>query len=190
MQNVDFSRATALESIGASAFAYNTINNAIVLPPNLKIIKNAAFVGNKIPALTLNDGLQTIGDSAFGYNKIQNGLAMPDSVTAIGKYAFVYNSISNLTLGTGLQTIGQEAFEANIILNALNIPASVTAIGAKAFNANLIPEVAIAGTPTIDQEAFSNNRITVLHAATAVPTTPDALNQNADAYTDSAHVSL
>ncbi|MBU6045676.1 LPXTG cell wall anchor domain-containing protein [Lacticaseibacillus paracasei] len=66
----------------------------------------------------------------------------------------------------------------------------MTAIGAKAFNANLIPEVAIAGTPTIDQEAFSNNRITVLHAATAVPTTPDALNQNADAYTDSAHVSL
>ncbi|WP_311318603.1 leucine-rich repeat protein [Lacticaseibacillus paracasei] len=190
LQNVDFSRATALESIGDSAFAYNTINNAIVLPPNLKTIKNAAFVGNKIPALTLNDGLQTIGDSAFGYNKIQNGLAMPDSVTAIGKYAFVYNSISNLTLGTGLQTIGQEAFEANIILNALNIPASVTAIGAKAFNANLIPEVAIAGTPTIDQEAFSNNRITVLHAATAVPTTPDALNQNADAYTDSAHVSL
>ncbi|WP_409339224.1 leucine-rich repeat protein, partial [Lacticaseibacillus paracasei] len=190
LQNVDFSRATALESIGDSAFAYNTINNAIVLPPNLKIIKNAAFVGNKIPALTLNDGLQTIGDSAFGYNKIQNGLAVPDSVTAIGKYAFVYNSISNLTLGTGLQTIGQEAFEANIILNALNIPASVTAIGAKAFNANLIPEVAIAGTPTIDQEAFSNNRITVLHAATAVPTTPDALNQNADAYTDSAHVSL
>ena len=190
LQNVDFSRATALESIGDSAFAYNTINNAIVLPPKLKTIKNAAFVGNKIPALTLNDGLQTIGDSAFGYNKIQNGLAMPDSVTAIGKYAFVYNSISNLTLGTGLQTIGQEAFEANIILNALNIPASVTAIGAKAFNANLIPEVAIAGTPTIDQEAFSNNRITVLHAATAVPTTPDALNQNADAYTDSAHVSL
>ncbi|MFT9171179.1 MAG: leucine-rich repeat protein, partial [Lacticaseibacillus paracasei] len=190
LQNVDFSRATALESIGDSAFAYNTINNAIVLPPNLKTIKNAAFVGNKIPALTLNDGLQTIGDSAFGYNKIQNGLAVPDSVTAIGKYAFVYNSISNLTLGTGLQTIGQEAFEANIILNALNIPASVTAIGAKAFNANLIPEVAIAGTPTIDQEAFSNNRITVLHAATAVPTTPDALNQNADAYTDSAHVSL
>lgn len=66
----------------------------------------------------------------------------------------------------------------------------MTAIGAKAFNANLIPEVAIAGTPTIDQEAFSNNRITVLHAATAVPTTPDALKQNADAYTDSAHVSL
>ncbi|MCT3349452.1 adhesin, partial [Lacticaseibacillus paracasei] len=190
LQNVDFSRATALESIGDSAFAYNTINNAIVLPPNLKTIKNAAFVGNKIPALTLNDGLQTIGDSAFGYNKIQNGLAVPDSVTAIGKYAFVYNSISNLTLGTGLQTIGQEAFEANVILNALNIPASVTAIGAKAFNANLIPEVAIAGTPTIDQEAFSNNRITVLHAATAVPTTPDALKQNADAYTDSAHVSL
>ncbi|MFK5278470.1 leucine-rich repeat protein, partial [Lacticaseibacillus paracasei] len=190
LQNVDFSRATALESIGDSTFAYNTINNAIVLPPNLKIIKNAAFVGNKIPALTLNDGLQTIGDSAFGYNKIQNGLAVPDSVTAIGKYAFVYNSISNLTLGTGLQTTGQEAFEANIILNALNIPASVTAIGVKAFNANLIPEVAIAGTPTIDQEAFSNNRITVLHAATAVPTTPDALNQNADAYTDSAHVSL
>ncbi|EPD08312.1 adhesion exoprotein, partial [Lacticaseibacillus paracasei subsp. paracasei CNCM I-2877] len=190
LQNVDFSRATALESIGDSAFAYNTINNAIVLPPNLKTIKNAAFVGNKIPALTLNDGLQTIGDSAFGYNKIQNGLAVPDSVTAIGKYAFVYNSISNLTLGTGLQTIGQEAFEANVILNALNIPASVTAIGAKAFNANLIPEVAIAGTPTIDQEAFSNNRITILHAATAVPTTPDALNQNADAYTDSAHVSL
>ncbi|WNO52052.1 hypothetical protein RNZ42_05600 [Lacticaseibacillus paracasei] len=54
----------------------------------------------------------------------------------------------------------------------------------------MIPEVAIAGTPTIDQEAFSNNRITILHAATAVPTTPDALNQNADAYTDSAHVSL
>ncbi|MFS8162272.1 MBG domain-containing protein [Lacticaseibacillus rhamnosus] len=190
LTNVDFTRAAALETIGDSAFAYNTINNAIVFPAKLHTIGNAAFVGNRIPALTLNSGLQTIGDTAFGYNQIQNELVVPDSVTDIGKYAFVYNSISNLTLGNGLKTIGQEAFEANVILNALTIPSSVTTIGAKAFNVNLMPKVIIAGTPVIGKEAFSTNRITVLQASTAQPATPDALNQSADAYTDSAHVSL
>ena len=188
--NADFSRATALETIGDSAFAYNTINNAIAFPAKLVSIGNAAFVGNRIPALKLNNGLQIIGDTAFGYNQIQNELVVPDSVTDIGKYAFVYNSISNLTLGNGLKTIGQEAFEANVILNALTIPSSVTTIGAKAFNVNLMPKVIIAGTPVIGKEAFSTNRITVLQASTAQPATPDALNQSADAYTDSAHVSL
>ena len=188
--NADFSRATALETIGDSAFAYNTINNAIAFPAKLVSIGNAAFVGNRIPALKLNNGLQTIGDTAFGYNQIQNELVVPDSVTDIGKYAFVYNSISNLTLGNGLKTIGQEAFEANVILNALTIPSSVTTIGAKAFNVNLMPKVIIAGAPVIGKEAFSTNRITVLQASTAQPATPDALNQSADAYTDSAHVSL
>ena len=190
LTNVDFTRAAALETIGDSAFAYNTINNAIVFPAKLVSIGNAAFVGNRIPALKLNNGLQTIGDTAFGYNQIQNELVVPDSVTDIGKYAFVYNSISNLTLGNGLKTIGQEAFEANVILNALTIPSSVTTIGAKAFNVNLMPKVIIAGTPVIGKEAFSTNRITVLQASTAQPATPDALNQSADAYTDSAHVSL
>ena len=190
LENVDFTRATALETIGDSAFAYNTINNAITLPPKLLTIGNAAFVGNKIPKLVLDDRLKTIGDTAFGYNQIQDALDVPDSVTDIGKYAFVYNSISNLTLGNGLKTIGQEAFEANVILNAQTIPSSVTSIGAKAFKANLIPKVVVEGTPTIGNDAFSNNRITVLKAATAKPTTPDALEQNADAYTDSAHVSL
>ncbi|MDK7182664.1 MBG domain-containing protein [Lacticaseibacillus rhamnosus] len=190
LENVDFTRATALETIGDSAFAYNTINNAITLPPKLLTIGNAAFVGNKIPKLVLDDRLKTIGDTAFGYNQIQDALVVPDSVTDIGKYAFVYNSISNLTLGNGLKTIGQEAFEANVILNAQTIPSSVTSIGAKAFKANLIPKVVVEGTPTIGNDAFSNNRITVLKAATAKPTTPDALEQNADAYTDSAHVSL
>ncbi|AGP72668.1 MBG domain-containing protein [Lacticaseibacillus rhamnosus] len=190
LENVDFTRATALETIGDSAFAYNTINNAITLPPKLLTIGNAAFVGNKIPKLVLDDRLKTIGDTAFGYNQIQDALVVPDSVTDIGKYAFVYNSISNLTLGNGLKTIGQEAFEANVILNAQTIPSSVTSVGAKAFKANLIPKVVVEGTPTIGNDAFSNNRITVLKAATAKPTTPDALEQNADAYTDSAHVSL
>ncbi|MGJ0782859.1 MBG domain-containing protein [Lacticaseibacillus rhamnosus] len=190
LENVEFTRATALETIGDSAFAYNTINNAITLPPKLLTIGNAAFVGNKIPKLVLDDQLKTIGDTAFGYNQIQDALVVPDSVTDIGKYAFVYNSISNLTLGNGLKTIGQEAFEANVILNAQTIPSSVTSVGAKAFKANLIPKVVVEGTPTIGNDAFSNNRITVLKAATAKPTTPDALEQNADAYTDSAHVSL
>ena len=93
-----------------------------------------AFIGYKLAAVTLPDGLQSIGEEAFRGCSALTSIDIPASVTSIGVNAF--NGCSRLaavTLPDGLESIGNGAFRGCSPLTSIDIPASVTSIGEYAF---------------------------------------------------------
>ena len=94
-----------------------------------------AFIGYKLAAVTLPDGLQSIGDNAFSRCSALTAIDIPASVTSIGAGAFYdCTSLTAVTLPAGLQSIGDNAFRGCSALTSIDIPASVTSIGVNAFN--------------------------------------------------------
>ena len=93
-----------------------------------------AFIGYKLAAVTLPDGLQSIGDNAFSRCSALTAIDIPASVTSIGAGAFYdCTSLTDVTLPDGLQSIGDNAFRVCSELTSIDIPASVTSIGEDAF---------------------------------------------------------
>ena len=94
-----------------------------------------AFIGYKLAAVTLPDGLQSIGEEAFRGCSELTSIDIPASVTSIGENAFYdCTSLTAVTLPDGLESIGNRVFCVCSALTSIDIPASVTSIGESAFN--------------------------------------------------------
>ena len=116
-----------------------------------------AFIGYKLAAVTLPDGLQSIGEEAFRGCSALTSIDIPASVTSIGEYAFygctslaaieipssvtsigagAFDSCSRLkdvTLPAGLESIGNYAFDGCTSLTAIRIPGTVKTVGMYSF---------------------------------------------------------
>ena len=58
------------------------------LPPNLTVVDDEAFVGDRFPRVVASDGLTTIGSRAFADNRALRLVELPASVTTIADDAF------------------------------------------------------------------------------------------------------
>lgn len=159
LTNVDFTAATALESLGMSAFCGTGLSSVDLSKCTmLKEIPANCFAGCKsLRDVKFNEGLQTIGNSAFDsysywaqtppYDCCFNALGslrFPSSLKTIGDSAFVGSTnLSEVVLNDGLEAIGylafgapvEDDFYANSTLTNVVIPASVTMLGNFVFNA-------------------------------------------------------
>ena len=122
------SQSTALDLTGAVTDADGT-------PYTITALAQRAFIGYKLAAVTLPDGLQSIGEEAFRGCSELTSIDIPASVTSIGENAFYdCTSLTAVTLPDGLESIGNRVFCVCSALTSIDIPASVTSIGESAFN--------------------------------------------------------
>ena len=109
LKRLDLSPASALETIGQSAFYGLRIVSAVI---SAKAIGQLAFSAcTALSSVTLGNNVETIGSAAF------SGCV----------------SLKSLLLPSSLKTISYQAFE-NTGITALTIPSSVTQIDANAFD--------------------------------------------------------
>ena len=93
-----------------------------------------AFIGYKLTAVTLPDGLESIGDKAFYSCSSLTAIDIPSSVTSIGEEAFrSCTRLKDVTLPDGLESIGSYAFNSCTSLTAIEIPSSITSIAENTF---------------------------------------------------------
>lgn len=89
-----------LVSIGEEAFCFGEASElrAVKFPSTLKIIKDGAFVNDKIYNLKFNAGLEFIGNGAFALpaEQIEDVLEIPASVKYIGPAAFDFRQYQDV----------------------------------------------------------------------------------------------
>lgn len=150
---LDLSSATALTTIGASAFEDCENLTGLVLPNTLTAIGNSAFKScdNLTGTLTLPAVLKTIGSEAFfDCDNLTGTLTIPAALTGLGAKAFMKcDFLEALDMsGSTLAAIEKETFKETGISSA-TLPASLTKIGYGAFFIcrNLIEVTCLKGTP-------------------------------------------
>jgi hypothetical protein len=123
--------------IGARAFHGSSLK-AVVIPPNYKVIEEAAFFDSRKLEKVIFEGnseLISIGDNAFKDTVELRSIVIPKSVKTIGNFAFSNaQSLSLITFEEGslLETIGSNAFsETNI--EEIMLPSKVENIGSPLF---------------------------------------------------------
>jgi uncharacterized protein YjbI with pentapeptide repeats len=121
LTGLDLSEATALVTIGISAFYYATkLTGTLKVGPAVTSIGFYAFSSNDLTGLDLSEAtaLQTIGEWAFYKNQQLTGtLKVGPAVTSIGSNAFYDTDLTGLDLSeaTALVTIGDSAFGATAL---------------------------------------------------------------------------
>ncbi len=121
--SINFGNLINLLSIGNYAFASTGVSEIFIDNlPMLNSIGSYAFANNSISNFSFAslNGLQNIGEYAF-YNNLLTTLTLPNSIKIIGEYAYGLNSLTAVTLGNSLNSIGQAAFDNNFALVAINI---------------------------------------------------------------------
>ncbi|WP_159721885.1 leucine-rich repeat protein [Enterococcus sp. CSURQ0835] len=172
LKQVDFSQATNLKKIGASAFdSCDNLSGELNLPAGLTHIGEGAFWGCKgfSGELNLPAGLTHIGEGAFWDCKGFSGeLNLPAGLTHIGECAFLScdRFSGNLKLPASLTSIGKYAFaDCSGFSGNLKLPASLTSIGWSAFYncSGLSGEVVIpSGVSTISANVFHGTSISAV----------------------------
>ena len=107
----------------------------LILPKNLKIIGEAAFLSSTICNITFNDKLEIIDDGAFYGCVNLKEITFPLSLKEIGETAFQNcTSLEKVTLNEGLLRIEKLAFYKTKVSSNTYIPESVTYIGDYVFS--------------------------------------------------------
>ena len=74
-------------SIAPNAFTYVRLQR-LVIPGNVKVVDNAAFIGSLVEEVVLEEGVERIGTEAFFYSYDLQTVVVPNSIKYIGKNAF------------------------------------------------------------------------------------------------------
>ncbi|MGZ9432352.1 leucine-rich repeat domain-containing protein [Mycoplasma sp. 613B] len=118
LQELDFSKATILKTIGNYAFETNKIKE-IILPDSVTYIGKQAFANNQISKFVIseNSNLKSIGISAFFNNEITSLDFKSNKLELISKAAFERNKITSVHFVEPLSKliISKEAFKLNDI---------------------------------------------------------------------------
>ena len=102
-----------VEAIGSGAFERSWELTEVILPPNIKTIRERAFY--QCPKL--------------------KGIIIPDKVTSIRYYAFYdCDELRTVSLGAGLTEIGERAFNSCEVLESVTFGNKVSLIGSEAFS--------------------------------------------------------
>lgn len=132
--DVDLSKMTNLETVGASAFR-NTALTRLVLPGTVNSLGELAFEGcTELMYVDLSlTSLTSVSDGMFkGFTKLETVL-LPTNLETIGKGAFKNTAIKNIVIPASVVTIGERAFENCSALVGVEFGAAVETIGAYAF---------------------------------------------------------
>ena len=154
--------ATAVTSIGGSAFSGCTGLTSITIP----------------------ESVISIGGSAFEDCTSLTSISFSEGVTSIGIDAFSgCTGLTSITLPEGVTSIGGSAFEGCKGLTSVTIPESVTSIGAYAFyNCSKLQEFVFEGEtpPTFGNNVFSGTNSCPIYVpnASAVTEYKEAGNMN------------
>lgn len=137
LENVNFSQAINLTSIGTTAFGNCKNLTSLTFPEEfvngLSIGYYAFGHSNLSGVLTLPVGVKSIDAYAFQNNKSLTEIKMSAGMDEIKNYAFINcSSLKDVELSNTLQTIGTNIFQGTA-LNKIVIPASVTKINHNAF---------------------------------------------------------
>ena len=149
-----------LSVIGERAFSNSDKLTSIIIPSEVKEIKQLAFIGTGLTTITIPTNVTSIGDSVFMECKNLEDvvfetpsrvetigdatfrdctslsfITIPSSITTISDSLF-YNctSLATVNIPNGVKTIGDKSFYKCTSLRTLTIPASVTRIKNYAFN--------------------------------------------------------
>lgn len=205
---VTFAPDSQLQTIGNSAFIYDTQLDNVTLPASLVSIGSQAFLANSsLSSINLPASLVTVGANAFTYDAalltvdtseaaalttIETGafeyagltgtFQLPATLTTIGDLAFAGNHLEKIQVNTNLSTIGSSAFAYNALGGDLDLTGTaITAIGKEAFFGNQLTSVQVPTSATVGTNAFSYNRINGLTVGAG--NTSLALNQTVTVFT-------
>lgn len=142
--SVDFAEDSALESIGAFAFANCS---ALLGTPvagdvsSLKIPEGVTAIGEKafyrcvsLTGIELNANLTSLGDQAFSGCTSLKELVFPDSLTQIGeKLCYGATALESVTFGNAVKSIGNYAFLGCKLIEEIKLPSTLESIGDYAF---------------------------------------------------------
>jgi ABC-type transporter Mla MlaB component len=175
---LDFSKFSALKTIGPDAFSKNNFNDTIIFGKNSTLtdilsrssVDSGAFYNSNISGpldLSGLSALESIGIGTFANNKITAlDLSGLNYLRTINDFAFVDNSISSVNFNglSNLQNIYDAAFSANLLSNLeLKDLSSLVSIGINTFNQNIIEDISLLNCPslnTIGENAFASNPLT------------------------------
>ena len=146
-------------SIASGAFLLVRLQR-LVIPGNVKVVDNAAFIGSLVEEVVLEEGVERIGTEAFFYSYYLQTVVVPNSIKYIGKNAFaktkfytelaknaqdiIYvgkfaydyvgsRDVEQLQIKDGTKGIVEQAFENLVHLKKVMLPSSVKSIGKYAF---------------------------------------------------------
>jgi hypothetical protein len=130
----------------------------LVIPDDVKEIKNFAFYRNRITNVKIGKNVSSIGKQAFDGCSSLSSVTIGDNVTSIGYAAFANcSNLNSVTFGNKVTSIADEAFWKSPV-KSLKIPASITSIGSKAFYYANKDECHCYATtpPTLKSQSFHN----------------------------------
>lgn len=132
--DVDLSKMTNLETVGAGAFR-NTALTRLVLPGTVNSLGELAFEGcTELVYVDLSlTSLTSVSNGMFkGFTKLETVL-LPTNLETVGKGAFKNTAIKNIVIPASVVTIGERAFENCSALVGVEFGAAVETVGAYAF---------------------------------------------------------
>ena len=157
--NIDFADEDAYPGSPSSNFYLNKqIITNLVIPDDVKEIKNFAFYRNRITNVKIGKNVSSIGKQAFDGCSSLSSVTIGDNVTSIGYAAFANcSNLNSVTFGNKVTSIADEAFWKSPV-KSLKIPASITSIGSKAFYYANKDECHCYATtpPTLKSQSFHN----------------------------------
>lgn len=153
VETVDATRATALTTIGAKAFAECGSLASINLSKctNLTTIgKEAFYYCDDLMTCPLPNTLKTIGESAFQLCTSMTTCNLPTGVTSIGKSAF--ESCSSLIMDcvwpVAIPVVPENVFYDCRSMTSITLPEGITSIGEKAFYYSGLQNIVVPSTVT------------------------------------------
>jgi hypothetical protein len=105
-------KATAVETIGGSAFSDCASLKSAIFGDNLKKINSGAFWGcSNLAIVKVGNSLESIDSGAFRLCHELRQIDLPETVTEIGEYAFNSCGLSGLlTIPKGIKTVNANSF--------------------------------------------------------------------------------
>ena len=101
----------------------------LVLPNDLRVISNYAFIGCDMTSIVFPDSLRQIGENAFAQCGKLSTILLPDSLHTIQQGAFQQcAALKSVTFQTHLTTIGERAFRQCPGLSTLELPNSLRTV--------------------------------------------------------------
>ncbi len=114
---------------------YRQVISDLILPKNIKRIKNNSFEAFSLHKIVLPDNLISIGDDAFSLCSHLSEINLPESLTSIGSKAFYECSgLTSVNIPENVTIIEDYAFANCSGLTSIYISENVTSIGINVFN--------------------------------------------------------
>ncbi len=130
LKTVTFQNASqsALETIEASAFLYNSELTSINLPQSIKTIKSSVFKGcSKLTSVTLPNGLTTLGEYVFEGCSSLRSINIPTKIQVLEREVFAAcKSLTSITIPSNIKSISFRVFRDCTGLTSVTIPSTVS----------------------------------------------------------------